>query len=221
MAMCGAHAVLSCDSVGGQSAITRGWPEGPDPLCDVLGVILDPAQKRRAARVLPGQPEEVEPGRLSDTALVDDAAGVIEDRGVDPGMVDSEPGGPHDGGDVDLGLIFEPDGRAVGAQRPSVKLDAVLPAQPPRRGSDQRVATGHPTPYPRALCLTDQPRRVEVPEQVASENPLRQWRLPGSNRQVCLPRGGQLLRNLKAGVAAAHHEDTPIGYRQGRPIRRA
>ena len=41
-----------------------------DPLCDVLGVVLHPADQRRAARVLPGEAEEVEARDIGDAAAV-------------------------------------------------------------------------------------------------------------------------------------------------------
>jgi hypothetical protein len=55
---------------------------------EVLGIVLDPAQQRRAARVLPRQTEEVQAGRSRNAALMDKAAVVTEHRqlhvGFDP-----------------------------------------------------------------------------------------------------------------------------------------
>ena len=61
-----------------------------DLLCDVLGVVLDPAEQSRASGVLPGQAEEVEAGRLRHAAPVHDAAVLVEHRDVDPRVVDAE-----------------------------------------------------------------------------------------------------------------------------------
>ena len=45
-----------------------------DPFCDELGVVLHPADERGAARVLPGEAEEVEAGDVRDSAAVDEPA---------------------------------------------------------------------------------------------------------------------------------------------------
>ena len=47
---------------------------------DVLGVVLDPAEQRRAAGVLPGHPEEVQAWAGGHAALVHEAAVGVEDR---------------------------------------------------------------------------------------------------------------------------------------------
>jgi hypothetical protein len=57
--------------------------EAADPFRDELGVVLDPAEQRRTARVLPGQADEVQTGHLGDTALVLDLPAGIEDRQLD------------------------------------------------------------------------------------------------------------------------------------------
>src|SRR6476620_2377560 len=53
-------------------------------LGDELGVILHPTEERRAPGVLPGQPQEEQTGMVGDSAAMDDAAVLIEDRNADP-----------------------------------------------------------------------------------------------------------------------------------------
>src|SRR5436190_3600124 len=72
----------------------RARAEGGDLLSEVLGVVLDKAKERRAAGVLPWEPQEVEPRRAGHAALMDSAAIVVEYRRVDPGVVAAEAGGP-------------------------------------------------------------------------------------------------------------------------------
>ena len=55
--------------VGSGGPAQRGAP-GADLLGHVLGVVLDEAEQRRASGVLPGQAEEIQPGRLGYAALV-------------------------------------------------------------------------------------------------------------------------------------------------------
>ena len=73
-----AHGVLMAQPLGRGSSSDRtistlwrhrwhrrrvGTGERDDLVGDVFGVVFDPAQQRRAARVLPGQPEEVQARR--------------------------------------------------------------------------------------------------------------------------------------------------------------
>jgi hypothetical protein len=52
-------------------------------LCgDELGVVLDPADQRRAARVLPGETEEVEAPDIGNAAAVPQTPTFVEDRQV-------------------------------------------------------------------------------------------------------------------------------------------
>ena len=53
---------------------------------------------------------------------------------------------------------------------------------------------------------------VELPEEVTPEHALRQRRLARADREQDLVRGRQLLRDLKAGVAAADDEDAAVRY---------
>ena len=52
---------------------------------------------------------------------------------------------------------------------------------------------------------------LEIAEQVAAEQPLRQRRLPRADGEVHLVRRRELLGDLVAGVAAAHHQHGPAG----------
>src|SRR5690349_13163620 len=48
---------------------------------DELGVVLDPAEECRAARVLPGETEEVEPGHVGHASPVtDDAVRICDEK---------------------------------------------------------------------------------------------------------------------------------------------
>ena len=123
----------SCCSPLGALAASRA-----DLLRQVLGVVLDEAEQRRAAGVLPGQAEEVEAGRLGHAAPVHDRAALVEYRHVDPGVVEPEAGRPDHRADVELGAVAERHRRAGGLEGPRVKLDAVA-AQRARAGADQRV----------------------------------------------------------------------------------
>src|SRR5689334_5515139 len=64
-----------------------GLREGIDLLGDELGVVLDPAEKGRAARVLPGETEEVEPRHVGHASPVTDDAVRICDEKLDPGVI--------------------------------------------------------------------------------------------------------------------------------------
>ena len=58
-----------------------------DPFGDEFGVVLHPADQRRAARVLPGEAEEAEPGQIRDAATVAQPTVRVEDRQLDPRVV--------------------------------------------------------------------------------------------------------------------------------------
>src|SRR3954466_11169127 len=85
----------------------RALPEGVDLLGEVIGVVLDEAEQRRAPGVLPGQPEEVEPRRAGHAALVYDAAAFVEDRDVNPRVVAAEAGRPDHAPNVELAAVAE------------------------------------------------------------------------------------------------------------------
>src|SRR3954447_15083698 len=103
----------------------RALPEGVDLLGEVIGVVLDEAEQRRAPGVLPGQPEEVDPRRAGHAALVYDAAAFVEHRHVDPGVVAAEAGRPDDTPNVELAGVAESHRRAGGVDRPAVELDSL------------------------------------------------------------------------------------------------
>src|SRR5437660_6861238 len=84
--------------------------EGLDWLSEVGGVICDPADKRGASGVLPGQSEEVEAGGVGHGPAVNDPLLVVEDRRVDPRVIVAEAGGPDHGAHVELGSVAEADG---------------------------------------------------------------------------------------------------------------
>src|SRR5215212_1800776 len=208
----GSARLYSCGPLVGCSR----WPgrfmrRGPaDLLSQVLGVVLDEAEQRRASGVLPGQADEVEPGRFGHAALVHDRALSIEYRHVDPGVVEAEASGPNHRADVQLGVVAELHRRAGGVKGPSVELDTVA-TQAARAGADQRVFVGlHPPADPGVPCLADESGLVEVPEQVAAEEALRERLLRRTDRDMHLARGGKLLGDLVVGVAATNHEHSPL-----------
>ena len=103
--------------------------ERANPLRDELSVVLDPAEQRRTARVLPGQAEEVQTGQLGDAALVLDLPAGVEDGQLDERVVEPEAGRPDDGVDGDLGAVGEGHRGALGAGGARPHLDA-LSARP-------------------------------------------------------------------------------------------
>jgi hypothetical protein len=66
--------------------------------------------------VLPEQAEEVEPGRRGDAALVHEAAGVVEDRDLDPGVVDLKAGSSDHAAHVDGSVVAEAHRRSCGVR---------------------------------------------------------------------------------------------------------
>src|SRR4051794_36597919 len=75
--------------------------QGCDLLSDEGRVVLDEAEQRGPARVLPLQAERVEPGDLSDAAPVLDLAVRAHGRKVDPAVVVAKTGRPHHGVDLE------------------------------------------------------------------------------------------------------------------------
>ena len=63
---------------------------------DVLGVVLDRAQQRRTARVLPRHPEEVQPRRFGYAALMHQPAVRVEDGQLHERVIELEAGRPDD-----------------------------------------------------------------------------------------------------------------------------
>src|SRR3954451_20789686 len=176
---------------------------------DELGVILDPAEESRAARVLPGETEEVEPRYVGHASPVTDAAVRICDGKLDPGVIRLVSGRPDDGVDLELAAIGEADRATRGGDRPRLQLDAVAP-QLARARPDQRVAVAQPAPEPRLDRLVKQPRLRQPPKEVAAEEPLRQRCLARPDRELDAMGRGELRRDLKAGVTAADDENRSL-----------
>src|SRR5690242_16577057 len=102
-----------------------GLRERIDLFGDELGVVLDPAEECRAARVLPGETDEVETRHVGHAAPVTDGAVRIRDGKLDPGVIRLVSGRPDDGVDLELAAVGEADGAAGGGERPRLQLDAV------------------------------------------------------------------------------------------------
>src|SRR6187200_2032752 len=99
-----------------------------------------------------------------------------------------------------------------------MELDT-MPAHGARARADQRVLTLlHPHADPRGLGLVYQPGLVEVPEQVAAEDALRQGRLARSDREMRLVRSGELLGDLVARVTPADDQHGTFGKRVRGPV---
>jgi len=92
---------------------------------DVLGVILDPAEQRRAPGVLPGQSKEVEARRRRDAAPVHQAAVLVEHRRVDPRVVEAKAGRPYDNANVEFRPVIEAHRRSGAVDGSSVELNSV------------------------------------------------------------------------------------------------
>src|SRR5205807_5022717 len=172
-----------------------------------LGVVLDPAEKGRAARLLPGETEEVEARHVGNASPVTDTAVRIRDRKLDPGVLRAVSGRPDDGVDVELAAVGEADRAAGRGDRPRLQFDAVA-LQPARARPDQRVAVAQPAPEPRLDRLRQQPRLRQPPEEVAAEEPLRQWHLARTNRKMRSMGRGEFPCDLEAGVTAADDENS-------------
>ena len=127
--------LLSCVAAASSAAAAPGvasgrLPEGVDLLRDVLGVVLDPPEQRRAPGVLPAQSEEVEAGRLGHAAPVDEAPSVVEDRRRrSTSGRRRKPVAQMTAADVERRAVFEADRRPRGVDGAPVELDAVPAAQ--------------------------------------------------------------------------------------------
>src|SRR5829696_4103396 len=176
-----------------------------DPFGDVAGVFLDPPEERRAPGVLPLQTEEVQAGRGRDAAAVPRPPALLEDRDVDPGVVDPVARSPHDGVDRQAHAVAE---RHLGAGRgDGARMQAHPAAAEAARGrADQRLAVLQPRPEPRLHRLAHQARCLEVAKQVAAQDALRQRGLARADREMDLARSHELLGDLKPRVATADHE---------------
>src|SRR5581483_494873 len=135
---------------------------------DELGVFLDPAKEGRAARVLPGETEEIETRHVRHASPVTDGTLRIRDGKLEPGAIRLVSGRPNDGIDLDLAAVGETNRAAGGRNRPRLQLDAV-PLEPARARADQRVAVAQPAPEPRLDRLFQQPRLRQPPEEIAAE----------------------------------------------------
>src|SRR3954453_6715217 len=208
----------TCEQRGGRRADSRVRArEGADSLRDELGVVLDPAEQRRTARVLPGQAEEVQTWHLGDSALMLDLPAGVEDRQRDERVVEPEARRPDDSRDGDLGAVGEGHRRAPGAGRPWQHVDALSPC-PPWTGPDERLPVLHPLTDRRGHGLVHQAGRLQVAEEVPTEDALRKRRLARANREVDLARLGQLRGDLEPGVPTSHDERGARWQAARRPV---
>ena len=95
--------------------------------------------------------------------------------------------------------------RPLSRGRARPQLDAEL-ARGARAGADERLLVLQALREARIHGLVHQARGLQVAEQVPAEDALRQRHLTGADGQVDLPRVRELLADLVAGVAAAHHQ---------------
>src|ERR1043166_8331042 len=86
--------------------------ERVDPLGDELGVVLDPAEEGRAARVLPREAEEVKARYVGHAAPMTNATVRIRNRKLDPGVIRAVPGRPNHRVDLELAAVGKADGAA-------------------------------------------------------------------------------------------------------------
>ena len=188
-----------------------------DLACDELGVFRDPAEQRRASRVLPRQAEEVQAANVADSAAVAGAPALVEHREREPRVVGPVAGGPDHGVDGELGTVGEGDGRGRGAGDTRPLGDAAA-RELARARPDQRVAAAQLLAQARVARLLQHAELRQPPEEVAAEDPLRKRLLPRPDREVHAVGRRELLRDLVAGVAAAHDEHDLAGDVAGAAI---
>src|SRR5215213_3535470 len=136
-------------------------------------------------------------------------------------MVESKPRRPDHGVDIQLAVVAERHRRPGGFDRARVEDDATA-LQGPGAVPDQSVLVlPQALADPRVLRLADQARLVEVPEEVTTEDPLGKRLLGCPDRDVCLPRGGELFGDLVAGVATAYDKHPALTDLARRAIRGA
>src|SRR5581483_6987380 len=176
---------------------------------DELGVVLDPAKEGGAARVLPGETEEIETRHVGHASTVTDGALRIRVGKLDPGVIQLVSGRPYDGIDLELAAVGETNRAAGGGDRPLLQFDAAA-LQLARARADQRVPVAQPAPEPRLDRLRHQSRLRQPPEEVAAEEPLRQRCLARPDRELDAMGRGELLRDLEAGVTAADDENRSL-----------
>src|SRR5690606_19700770 len=112
---------------------------GGDPAGEVGGVVVDEAEQRRAAGVLPGQAEEVQAGDVGDATPVDHPAVAYHAGDVDPGVVGAVTGRPDDRAHLEVAVVDEVDDVPVRAGQPWSQAYAGR-AQPAAAAPDDDVA---------------------------------------------------------------------------------
>ena len=161
-----------------------------------------------------GRPRKYRPGDGGDAALVHEAAVGVEDRRVDPRVVEPEAGGPDDGASARSrrrrrSVTSEPATSTVRA----VEVDAV--AAGARAGSTRSASRGAcmRRPIRESRGLAHQAGGFEVAEQVAAERCAAAAGSAATPIERCTSWvRGELLGDLKAGVAAADDEHRPAGH---------
>ena len=188
---------------------------------DELGIVLDPADQRRAPGVLPGQTKEVEAGGVGDASTVSEPPVRVEDGEVDPGVIGPVPGCPDDGVDLQLAPVLEAHGPALDADNAGFQLHAVPSPELPRARADQRVSSPQLPTEPRFDRRVEETAVRQPPEEISAEQSLRERRLPRADGEDNPARARELLRDLEARVAAADDEHRACGHVRGFAIARA
>ena len=135
------------------------------------------------------------------------------DVGVDPGEVGLEPGGPHDGVDLDAGAVGERGGGALGGDEAAAEVDAVA-GHLLAVGADDQVAAGADPSGERGVGgLVHHTELVQPPEQVAPGEPLRERDRLGAGGDDGGSADVNLGGDLQPGVPGTDHED-PATCRQ-------
>ena len=167
--------------------------------------------------MLPGEAEEVEARNVADAAAMTQTTVVAVDRQLDPRVVGPVARRPDHRVDLELAAVGEADRATLRADRARPHHDAVA-LHLARARPDQGVAAPRAPAEPRVDGLREQPELRQPPEEVAAEQALRQRRLARADREVNLAAAGQLLRDLEAGVAAAHDEHASFGQVRRSPV---
>src|SRR5439155_7653364 len=154
-----------------------------DRVDDELGVVADPADQRRAARVLQVHAEEVQPGRIADAAPMAGRAALVEDWNLDPRVVGPEARRPHDRLHVEGSPVGESDGPAACRDGARQELDAVAARELPQAGADQQVSALRPA-APTVERRLDEADALAPPVQALAEDPPGQARKAPAAREV-------------------------------------
>src|SRR5207248_5025258 len=88
-----------------------------NPLGDEFGVVFHPANQPRAARVLPGEAEQVEPRDIGHAATVAQPTVLVEDRKLDPRILRPVARRPDDGVYLQLAAVPEAHRAALSITR--------------------------------------------------------------------------------------------------------